>query len=326
MLTINVIKANDGCFINGDFIITNYLFNDSKEYESTYLSNWFFIKHVPKEIKAIKKKVVRKLVLDKEKSKLLSIKLSNIIDENEMDEYGYFDACDEFIWNEKHKALEYFYNTVIEKIEYTEKIQFKLIMLGTINGSFKDSKIQFPTYDSFKNNYFIINNANVEHQLIDKIIFPKPMLQDYPCKLSFKQIYDIVRHHIKTNINPKYAKIESDYDFCFSVKKILNIVNPYEETFCANRFEIALKKERKPKYKKRLITQTTKQIFEMTYSPEDYKGYTPIEPIIGKNHKDLKEKVDNLLKNIMEIINRPLNQCPRCEGSGVIEVEDEKIT
>jgi len=43
-----------------------------------------------------------------------------------------------------------------------------------------------------------------------------------------------------------------------------------------------------------------------------------IQGFVGKNHKDLKEKIDFYCQNLMEFINTPIEDCPHCKGAGVI--------
>lgn len=64
----------------------------------------------------------------------------------------------------------------------------------------------------------------------------------------------------------------------------------------------------------------------MTYSPENYKGYSPIPEMYANSESELKEKVDKWLEGLIEIINKPLCQCPECRGTGYIgEIEKGKF-
>ncbi len=56
----------------------------------------------------------------------------------------------------------------------------------------------------------------------------------------------------------------------------------------------------------------------MTYSPEGYKGYTPIKSFEGKNEIDLKTQINSYLKELMDVINEPLRECPTCQGTGIV--------
>lgn len=179
----------------------------------------------------------------------------------------------------------------------------------------------FPTEFEFeatkKWNYadevYKIKREDISHQLLDRIIFPEIMLSNRPCSLSSKQMYDITRQYIINNIDNKVAKITSNYDFCFEVKKIVPLLEP--ETFSYTNIFAETKKARN---KIHYATKEFKEIkiYQMTHKQENYKGYTAIEPIFANSEDELKEKVDKWLKGLIDMINKPLELCPHCNGTG----------
>jgi hypothetical protein len=157
-----------------------------------------------------------------------------------------------------------------------------------------------------------ITDSSVKHQLIDEILFPDLILASKPCRLTSKQSYDIVRQHIKNNIDPRAAEVTSDYDFSFAVAKRIELCEP-------EKYKVNLAKMgKRSRYETRYRKSRAVQIYEMTYSPENRTGYTPIKPFFGKDHEDLKKNIDSFLANLMEEINKPLVDCPACKGAGVI--------
>ncbi|MFK5882928.1 MAG: hypothetical protein QM489_01155 [Candidatus Izemoplasma sp.] len=44
-----------------------------------------------------------------------------------------------------------------------------------------------------------------------------------PCEISSQDLYNIIRERVKQNINYENAAITSDYDFCFTVKRKLQV-------------------------------------------------------------------------------------------------------
>lgn len=162
-----------------------------------------------------------------------------------------------------------------------------------------------------------VTNKDASNQLLDKILFPKPVLSMLPTKLSSDQFYKIIREHVKQNINNKAAQITSDYDFCFTVKKKIQLNT-------AIKHENETLKNNGRSYKNRKINVSyqnvrTIEIFEMTNASNKYKGYTPIPEITGTDVDDLKNKIDTYLSDLMGMINDPLKDCPHCEGLGVLE-------
>jgi len=122
--------------------------------------------------------------------------------------------------------------------------------------------------------------------------------------------------YIKENINPKVARITSDYDFCFTVKKIIGLEKPIE-----HRREVLNSRGRSyknPKYKYDYVKSRELEIFEMTSKEDHYQGYTPIDGISAENEYDLKEKTDKICEDTLALINEPLVECPHCHGYGVV--------
>ncbi len=168
-----------------------------------------------------------------------------------------------------------------------------------------------------KNEFERLKLSDVEHEDIDVILFPDLVLPSRTSKLTSEQSYKLVRTHIQQNIDPKYAVISSDYDFCFAVQKRVKLDSP-EST----KFDISRLGSKRPKYETRLITDRKVTIFEMTWDRalhgRPYEKYTPITPFVGKNIGDLKKNIDEFLAELMEKINEPLKDCPHCQGRGVI--------
>lgn len=160
---------------------------------------------------------------------------------------------------------------------------------------------------TFLTNYDIVKN------LLDKIVTPPILMHTVPCFLTSEQSYKIIRQYVVSNIDHNVAKITSDYDFCFTVRKIIKLAENEEYTIDQNRFT-----KRKPKYVTRYRNSREVTIFEMTWSPKCYGGYTPIKGFEGKDEKDLKKNVDIFLKDLIAKINEPLVECSHCKGLGVI--------
>jgi hypothetical protein len=158
-----------------------------------------------------------------------------------------------------------------------------------------------------------LTDNDIIKNLMDKIVTPKILHHTLPSRLSSQDTYKIIRQYIKQNIDLHYAEITSDFDFCFTVEKLIELYETEEFLVNENIFT-----KRKPKYVKKFRKSRRVPIFEMTYSPENYKGYTPIKGFEGKNEEDLKNKIDKYLKELIEEINKPLKECPYCKGEGVI--------
>jgi hypothetical protein len=170
--------------------------------------------------------------------------------------------------------------------------------------------------DMFSDKKFIITNQMIDHQLFDKIIFPEIMLHTRPCSISSQKLYMLVRQYIIDNIDNKVAKITSNYDFCFTVKKIVPLLLP-ENISYHNIFAKTKKERNKIYYKTKEFKEI--EIFEMTHEQSKYNNYTVIQPIFADNELELKNKIDEFLSSLIEIINKPLHMCPECNGTGYID-------
>ena len=73
---------------------------------------------------------------------------------------------------------------------------------------------------------------------------------------------------------------------------------------------------RKSNYQTRYRNTRTVKIFET--SPEEYSSYPIQSGIEGKNQKDLEEKIEKYLEDLMKEINKPFVECSHCSGMGVI--------
>lgn len=316
---INVIKANKVWFVQDkerdrwkrEYNIEGLLLNSEKP-KATFSKEWYQIEKPKNDILKIEHEVKgeainrRYEIKDKE---FISEKLPEII--NYEDREKYYDED-----YEGYKILDNFYDykydTAPDKIEEIET---------EINILLELEDYKFPTPFEFKAihrwNYgddtYAITRESISHQNLDKIIFPEIMLPSRPCSLSSKQMYDITRQYIKDNIDTKVAKITSDYDFCFAVKKIVPLLEP--ETFTYQNIFARTKRERaKIHYSTKEYKEV--EIYQMTHKQENYRGYTAIEPLFANSEDELKEKVDKWLKELINIINKPLELCPHCNGTG----------
>lgn len=193
----------------------------------------------------------------------------------------------------------------------------------------KDIDLEFDHYyeeDIKEPAYFSVSNNNYSNPQILKVtgspsmahavLYPEIMHASRPTAISGDKLYEIVRQHVKTHIDSNYARITSDYDFCFTVKKQIGI-EPEHRTK-----DTRTGRQRKPRLVSYVVKDRDVQIFEMTTPSRKYSGYTPIAGISAKNHEELKEKIESFLDNLMEQINEPLETCRQCNGDGVVSVKN----
>ena len=227
----------------------------------------------------------------------------------------------EWDWKSEYETYRSLYKAVSDKQpDILEDVEFKYETIMEVNeireykGFAYDVQKTRWTHEGLRK----LKENEVQHQLIDKIIFPDILLPARPCSLTSKQSFDIVRQYVKQHINYDTAFITSDHNFCFTVKKKIFLSAP--EIYSANVNKLwYLKKETKAKYETKYKKYREIECFNM--APKEYQSYRIIEGFKGKTQEDLKNNIDSYCRKLIEFINEPVVDCPHCKGRGVIDEE-----
>jgi hypothetical protein len=317
VLNILCVKTDKGCFISDCTATTGYDYNyhqtalpkmffNGKNPTGTYYPNWYYIEEYPTTIQ----REVRGELLNQRyelvDTTLESDKMPLVIPYEYKSEYS-------------STVIENLYRYEYDQApNYMEDVECKIQVVCEIDNYTFPPKFEYSAVAKvgWDEKQYTIKNADVRHQMLDKMIFPPVLLHNRPCKLSSKQMYDLTRQYILTHIDNSVAKITSNYAFCFEVKKLVPLIEP--ETITYQNIFGRTKKERN-KIHTAIKKYEEKSIFEMTHEQEKYKGYSVIPELYADSEAELKEKVDTWLEGLMEIINKQLCQCPHCQGSGYID-------
>lgn len=229
----------------------------------------------------------------------------------------------EFYWNEKYAHLKSLYRAVSDpQPDKIEEVPFEVTIILEIDQIKEYAGFSYPVQKtSWAHEGFTqLTNKEARHNLIDTIVFPGLVLSGRESKLTSEQSYKIIRKHVQDNIDPKWAVITSDYNFCFTVQKKIPLCKPIPYQKDISRYGA-----RKPKFVTDYRNSRSIKVFEMGHSGEGapYKGYEAIKGFEGANIEELKMNIDEFLKDLMEKINAPLKDCPHCNGLGV-ELEENK--
>lgn len=321
---IMLIKTDKCCFISDCFVKKensydyNYhrgvipkLFFDGEKATETWGKHWYRINKYPGkiEISVPPEQINRRYEIKNTDN--ITKKLPQIILDKDSEEYD----CD---------ILDTLYELKYEISEPgKKKYDIDIEVVCEVDNFIEPCEFSYKTTNRFnyEDRVYTITNADIKHSMFDKIILPDILLTNKPCQLSSKQMYDITRQYVKDNIDNKMARITSDYDFCFTVRKIVPLLEPKEISY-SHIFARTKREREKIHYK----TATTKEfdIFSMTNDQENYKGYTAIEGMFANSEAELKQKVDLWLETLIGIINKPMQQCPHCKGTGYVG-EPERI-
>jgi len=301
----------------GSNTMSKYLIDGEKPAE-TFDEKWVCVNSQPKKITKIVSQPNINYRYELQDKTLASKKLPEFIKREDVATYD--DSEYEWIWSEDMKQYRSLYKEISDKqpdLEEETEFSFELILstekvVDPIKMKYSVAKTWYKS-DGYKD----ITEKDVSYQIADRVIFPSIVLPQRPCKLTSEQTYKIVMEYIKDNINPQVAKITSDYDFCFTVKKRIRLAEIKKYTVDVNN-NVFQKRKRKPKYVEKQQVEREVECFEMTHKNSNYQGYTPIDGFEAKNQGELKEKIDNYCEGVIEFINTPLEECRKCKGYGVI--------
>jgi hypothetical protein len=315
-LTIMCVKTNKGCFISDCVATSGYdydyhrtaikdLLFDGKKPTDTYCKNWYYIEQYPTSIQREKTGDIINKRYELRDESLASDKMPKIISYEEECNYNR-DAID--------SLYVYKYDTAPP---YLEDVVCDIQVVCEIDNYNFPPKINYSaiTKQNWSDCQYTVENADVKHQMLDKMIFPAVLLHERPCKFTSKQMYDITRQYILEHIDNSAAKVTSNYDFCFTVKKLIPMIEP--ETITYQNIFARTKRERN-KIHTTVKKFEEKEIFEMTHDQKRYDNYSVIPEMCANSEAELKEKVDTWLEGLMAIINEPLRQCPHCQGTGYV--------
>ena len=288
----NATKSDTWKSISG---IDKFLFNGVKG-KPTFHQNWVELDSVPTKIEIIQPQFNKYYTL-KDELNHLQYKFPVELDIVSANQFP-FGVLDEM----------YLYNN--DRLD--DKVEEVLFMLHDA-GEFV---VKDPTNFSYEisgkfNKKSSIGREVIQHDTLATLFVPSIVVNNIPCSISGEHLYDIIRQHIKANINHDVARITSDYDFCFTVQKVIKLEEPIT----------VFKVDAKGKKKQHIKTERLVPIFEM--SPNAYQDYTPVPSISANNEEELKGKIDDIISNIMSHINKREFECHCCKGKGTV---DEQIS
>ena len=334
MLQIIGVKTNNGFYVQGRDENSSYsknlislLFN-GKNPKKTFEPTWFFVES---EVMVVEKRVLQPNINHRYELKedlpfTEGFELPKVMPKDEvmdLDEDG--KSCQ---WKDEFKHLQTFYELKSDPQEpKIEPVDFSFTVILEIPEIKVEPDFKYTVQQTFwsSEKTYELGMDKIIHQTIDKIVFPWVVLPSLPSAMSSEDTYNIIRQYVKQHIDLRYAQITSDYDFCFEVAKVIPLATPIET-------QREIKNARGRSYRKRryahslVKNRVVKKVFEMTYYPKNYKGYTPIPCFRGKDHQDLKKNIDKYLNDLISRINEPLIECKYCDGMGVILDESiEKI-
>lgn len=255
---------------------------------------------------------------------LASDKIPDYLSSEEVD-VKWDDYEDVLVWTNYANLKSLYTEVRSEAVEEVVDVEFEASVLGVLEvdnlKGLSNTTVKLHKKVGYGNETVDVKVYTLaEYNEIVKAVVPDIMLHQQPCKISSEVAYKIIRSHVLENINPKVAKVTSDYDFCFSVKKMVKIkpVKSQKEVFTSS--------GRSFKYRKfKEVVQTTRdvEVFEMTNAKDRYGKYTVIKGFEGNNLQELIDDINTFLEDLMEHINTPLTECEHCSGTGhIVETFD----
>jgi hypothetical protein len=262
-------------------LTSNFIF-DGKLPTATLKSHWFRLEKEPQKVERKIIKVLKNEYVLKDKN--LSGTYPDVL------EWEAF-ADEDSEWYRYEKL----YDHVYEIEDVLEEVEFKLKIYSV------DSEYQFITQQKYTTSVSLVTELEV----------PEPLYTEYPNFITGEALYKIVREHIKNNINPVNARITSDYDFCFTVKKVVKL-----DKEKAYKVDVSRINSKRPKYEVRYKKEELATCFEM--APKAYNEYPVLKGMTASNYLKLEKKINDYLDDLMVKINTPVRECSHCSGLGVI--------
>ena len=333
-MKIQILKTPEGCYFGCDDLnVTEsssyrwpHRINGGIEVKDSYKKNWYFCKEYPKTIeqKQPDRDVLSNYALidDRLESPIMPL---TILPEDVETADKCCDGRPE--WKEDFKHLRSLYKPIYHKVTGNwHPVNFEIENLGEFESMEHIGSWSFPITKD-RGSWRVPIKYNIEHNnvtyyLQDELSAPGIVIGTRPCFLTREQTFQIIREHVKLNINKKYAAITSDYDFSFKVEKIIKLATPEEYSVDVNAMSL---RKRKPKYEKRFRTDRKQKIIEIRHS-DKYDYGALVGEFKGDNLAHLKEVIDNTLEALMEEINAPLVECSACNGTGcVLEFKSQEV-
>ena len=244
------------------------------------------------------------------------------------------------------EELKYFYNSDKEEFEYQgllagvgnlykkvyetvperwEEIDFEVQIIRNLEIENISKPIEMKVISYHQGQYgvkpleFDLKSVTTWGEL-EKILTPEFLLHERPCEISSQNLYKMIRTHIIQKLDRSKCKITSDHDFCFTVKRIVQ-VKPY--VVRKEQYKGLFKSYNPPKFKNETVTTKEVDCFEMTHDQADgngrgYKGYTIIPALKADNLKQLSEYLKQYLDDLITNLNTPVIECQHCNGTGHI--------
>ena len=309
MLKIIGIKTNSGIYIAGDNRGSNwgepytglgkYMINDRLP-EPTFMRSWYKIQEEPMCVMQMQPRtqVNKRYELNCELPEGLNI--PSVLDE---DIATVNEGNGERRWRDEYKVYRsmYVYKYDLSD-EVWENVEFEYTTVGTI--------------DELTQRVIGIEGLEermIQYRVVDMVETPQPMLVEKPNFLSAQDSYNIIRAYVKKHIDARIAHISSDYDFCFTVQKIVPLAEVEKYTVDLNAFKPrARTKKLETRYRRNRLVE----VFNM--APKPYSSYRVLTGFRGDTFDDLQTNMRAYLEGLMDFINRPIKDCPHCNGYGVV--------
>ena len=317
-----IVKTDGVCFITDCLAKSGYDYNyhhsklkdlyfDGEKPTPSFKANWLTIPRFPQRVE---RKVAGEVInrrYEIRDAEMATAKLPEVIHEPLPAEM--IDGDGDFRY---YAFYEYKYD---REPDHFEDVQLEWDLVFDVEDFQMPPKIEFTGIHKW--NYetvpYTIRNDHIRHQALDEMIFPEVLLHNRPSSFTSKTVYDITRQYVLSHIDHSVAKITSNYDFCFEVKKIIPLHVPEKITY---HDLFARSKRERNKLRTTIKEYREHTVFEMTNLVDRYREYTPIPAMFAENEVALEKKMNEWLESLMAEINRPLCECPHCGGKGIVGV------
>ena len=240
--------------------------------------------------------------------------LPNILSDEDAKETGFDDGYGIGLDSPYWKFRGFYHRVSVALPNVWKNVEYEVEERGALNiagTEYVDMKIGLAESNGMTKNTIELSKI-VRYSDLELMLVPPLALHLRPCSLSTDDMFRIVRQHVRENIDGRYARISSDYDFCFRVEKVIPI-----KSF-VKRVEIKTasgKRYSRPRFNETLVDRKEMPIFEMTNSKQ-HGSYTVIAGITADSLTSMVEQVRLYLDELMAVLNAPVVECEHCAGTG----------
>ena len=154
-----------------------------------------------------------------------------------------------------------------------------------------------------------------------QLVMPDFLMYNAPCMLPATSFFSIIRHHLMAALDTRYAVLSSNNKEYLTVERVVK-TRPYSTS--REQYTARGNSYRPPRFAKQNTDVKRETVYSISCGTR-YDGHTKLDPLYANNLDEMKSMIDKYLKELTDELNRPIQHCPHCEGTGLHEYKVKPI-